>query len=65
MDTALFYMGNEQFFPKVKEIKCLRGGVAVCAAQASEQVDAEVGERGRFRMKTSLGRAFLKGADLP
>jgi len=32
----------------------LRGGVAIYAAQANEQIDAEIGEKGRFRMKTSL-----------
>jgi hypothetical protein len=39
-------------FPKVKEIKRLHGGVAVYAAHASVQIDAEIGEKGRFRMKT-------------
>jgi hypothetical protein len=40
MDTAWFSYGKRAIFSKVKEIKRLRGGVAVYAAQASEQVDA-------------------------
>jgi len=51
-----FSYGKRAIFPKVKEIKRLRGGVAVYAAQASVQIDAEIGEKrekGRFRMKTS------------
>jgi hypothetical protein len=43
MDTALFLYGKRAIFPKVKEIKHLRGGVAVYAAQASEKIDAEIG----------------------
>jgi hypothetical protein len=31
------------FLPKVKEIKRLGGGVACYAAQASAQIDAEIG----------------------
>jgi hypothetical protein len=31
----------------------LRGGVDVYAAQASVRIDAEIGEKGRSRMKTS------------
>jgi hypothetical protein len=53
MDTVTFSYGKRAIFPKVKEIKRLRGGVAVYAAQASVQIDAEIGEKGRFRMKTS------------
>jgi hypothetical protein len=53
MDTVTFSYGKRAIFPKVKEIKRLRGGVAVYAAQASVQIDAEIGEKGRFRMKTN------------
>jgi len=35
-----------------KEIKGLRGGVVLYAAQASPQIDAAMAEKGRFRMKT-------------
>ena len=31
----------------------MRGGVAVYAAQANVQIDAEIGEKGRFRMETN------------
>jgi hypothetical protein len=41
---------NEQFCT-VKEIKHVLGGVAAYVAQASVRIDAEVGEKGRFRMK--------------
>ncbi len=30
----------------------MRGGVAVYAAQASARIDAEIGKKGRFWMKT-------------
>jgi len=38
----------------------MRGGVVVYAAQASVQIDAEIGEKCRFRMKTSY-LAIKKG----
>jgi hypothetical protein len=53
MDTAQFSYGKRAIFSKVKEIKHLRGGVVVYAAQASARIDAEIGGKGRFRMKTS------------
>jgi hypothetical protein len=53
MDTVTFSYGKRAIFSKVKEIKRLRGGVAVYAAQAIVQIDAEIGEKGRFRMKTT------------
>jgi len=55
MNTVQFSYGKRTIFPKVKEVKRLRGGVAVYAAQASVRIDAEIGGNGRFRMKTSLG----------
>jgi hypothetical protein len=55
MDTATFSYGKRAIFSKVKEIKRLRGGVVVYAAQANAQIDAEIGEKGRFRMKTAAG----------
>jgi hypothetical protein len=54
MGTASFSDGKRATFPKVKEIKRLHGGVAVYAAHASVRIDTEIGEKGRFRMKTSL-----------
>jgi hypothetical protein len=53
MDTAMFSYGKRAIFPKVKENKRLRGGVVVYAAQAKVRTDAAMGEKGRFRMKTS------------
>jgi hypothetical protein len=53
MDTVQFSYGKRAIFPKAKEIKRLRGGVAVYAAQASVRIDAEIGGKGRFLMKTS------------
>ncbi len=53
MDTVQFSYGKRAIFPKVKEIKRLRGGVAVYAAQASVRIDAEIGGKSRFRMKTN------------
>jgi len=52
MDTVQFSYGKRAIFSKVKAIKRLRGGVAVYAAQASVRIDAEIGGKGRFRMKT-------------
>ncbi|MCD4688941.1 MAG: hypothetical protein K8R55_06370 [Desulfuromonadaceae bacterium] len=56
MDTVMFSYGKRAIFSKVKEIKRLRGGVVVYAAQASVQIDAEIGKKCRFRMKTKLAR---------
>jgi hypothetical protein len=54
MGTVKFSDGKRAIFPKVKEIKRLHGGVAVYAAHASVRIDAEIGEKGRFRMETIL-----------
>jgi hypothetical protein len=53
MATATFSYGKRAIFPKVKEIKPLRGGVDVYAAQPRVPIDAEIEEKGHFRMKTS------------
>ncbi|OEU61201.1 MAG: hypothetical protein BA870_05155 [Desulfuromonadales bacterium C00003094] len=55
MDTVLFSYGKRAIFPKVKEVKPLRGGVAVYVAQVSVRIDAEIGGKGRFRMKKRVG----------
>ncbi len=52
MDTVQFSYGKRAIIPKVKEIKCLHGGVAVYAAHARARIDTEIGEKSRFRMKT-------------
>jgi len=54
MGTVKFSCGERAIFPKVKEIKRLHGGVAVYAAHARVRIDAEIGEKGRFPMKTRL-----------
>ncbi len=54
MDTAKFSYRERAIFPKVKEIKRLHGGVDVYAPHASVRIDAEIGKKGRFRMKTNL-----------
>ena len=41
------------FLPKVKEIKRLCGGVVYYAAQASAQIDAEIGQKDHLWMETS------------
>ena len=52
MHTMKFSYGKRAIFLKVKEINRLCGGVAVYAAQANVQIDAEIVKKGRFRMKT-------------
>jgi len=61
MDTVQFSYGKRAIFPKVKEIKRLHGGVAVYAAHARARIDAEIGEKSRFRMKTR--QALATGQD--
>jgi hypothetical protein len=39
-------------FRKVKEIKCLSGGVVLYAAQSNTQIDAEIAEKGGFQTET-------------
>ncbi|WP_153306013.1 hypothetical protein [Desulfatiglans anilini] len=39
-------------FFNIKEIKRLRGGDLQVAAQANVQIDAEIGQKDHFRMKT-------------
>ena len=52
-DTAKFSMRKLAIFRKVKEVKGLRGGVVDYSAQAIPQTDAEIAQKGRFRMRTS------------
>lgn len=53
MGTAPFSYGKRAILSKVKEIKRLHGGVAVYAVHTSVKIDAEIREKGRFRMKTN------------
>jgi len=39
-------------FGHIKGIKCLRGGDLQVAAQANVPIDAEIGQKGHFRMET-------------
>ena len=42
-----------EFLLKVKEIKELRGGVLLYAAQAIPQIDTEIGQKGHLWMETN------------
>jgi hypothetical protein len=59
MHTAAFSYGKRAIFLKAKEIKSLRGGVDDYAVQASVRNDAEIEEKGRFRMKTSIAKQTI------
>ncbi len=48
-----FSIWKRVVFRKIKEIKDLSGGVVLYAAQSNPRIDAEITEKGRFRMKTS------------
>ena len=50
---CLFLIWKPAIFRKVKEIKYLCAGVALYAAPANAQIDAEVAEKGGFRTETS------------
>ena len=51
-----FRSRNEQIFCKFKEIKELRGGILLYAAQAIPRIDAEIAEKGPFWTETIYGR---------
>ncbi|RLB67441.1 MAG: hypothetical protein DRH08_03645 [Deltaproteobacteria bacterium] len=53
MDALQFSIWKRAIFRKVKEINHLSGGVVLYAAQSNVQIDAEIAEKGRFRMKTN------------
>jgi hypothetical protein len=48
-----FLIRKRAIFRKAKEIKDLRGGVVLYAAQAKPRIDAGIAEKGRFRTETS------------
>jgi hypothetical protein len=48
-----FPIWKRAIFRKVKEIKGLSGGVVLYAAQSNPPIDAEIAEKGRFRMNTN------------
>ena len=52
MDTNKFSVQKWAIFRKVKEIKGLREGVLMYAAQTIPQIDAEIAEKGHFWMET-------------
>jgi len=52
MGPAPFVTPKRGVFRKVKEIKDLRGGVLLYAAQANPQIDAEIAEKACFGMET-------------
>jgi len=43
-------------FTNIKEIKRVRGGDLLVAAQANVQIDAEIGQKHHFRMETTKER---------
>ena len=51
--TAKFPDWKRAIFRCSKEIKGLRGGVVLYAAQENPQIDTVTAEKGRFRMKAS------------
>ena len=59
MDTTKFSYGKRAIFREIKEIKWLCGGVHRYAAQVSALIDAEIAEKGRFRMKTNSASVHL------
>ena len=52
--TVKFSDWKRTIFHCGKEIKGLRGGVVLYAAQENPQIDTATAEKGRFRMKTSI-----------
>ena len=52
MDTVKFLSWKRGVFRHGKEIRSLRGGVHRYAAQASQQIEAAMAEKNRFRTKT-------------
>jgi len=52
MGRVKFSIWRRAIFRKVKEIKDLRGGGVLYAAQSNPPIDAEIEEKGRFRTKT-------------
>jgi hypothetical protein len=53
MGTTSFLDWKRGIFRRGKEIKGLRGGVDVYAAQASLKIDAAMAEKNRFRTETN------------
>jgi len=58
MGTCMFSDWKREIFRCGKDIKVLRGGVVLYAAQERPQIDAVTAEKGRFRMKTSLRSTY-------
>jgi hypothetical protein len=48
-----FSIWKKAILCKVKEIEGLCGGVLLYAAQASPKIDAEIAQKGTFRMKAN------------
>ena len=58
--TKRFSYGKRVIFRKVKEIQYLSGSVVLYAAQTNMQIDTEIAEKDRFRMKTNSFAAALR-----
>ncbi|MDK2848694.1 MAG: hypothetical protein PWP34_2047 [Desulfuromonadales bacterium] len=54
MDTARFSYGKRAIFPRIEEVKHLRGSVDVWDSQAGMRIDAEIGGKVRLPMNTGL-----------
>ena len=52
MPVEVFLFWKETIFCQVKEIKYLRGGVVLYAAQVNAQIDTELAKKGPFRTET-------------
>ena len=59
MARRAFLVWKHAIFCQIKEIKQLRGGVVLYAAQANAQIDAELVKKGGFRTETNF---FVPGA---
>ncbi|MGD8951780.1 MAG: hypothetical protein PVG62_13615, partial [Desulfobacterales bacterium] len=64
-DTDKFPIQKCAIFRKFKEIKELRGGILLYAAQAIPPIDAEIAEKGYLWTETSLSEASGQHHDEP
>ena len=55
MAQSAFLIWKLAIFCQIKEIKHLRGGVVLYAAQANALIDAELVKKGSFRTETRYG----------
>ena len=58
-DSVRLLIWKPEVFRQIKEIKRLSGGVALYAAQANAQIDAEMAKKGGFRTETNSFHIML------